>query len=147
MTNVFVVLLGFLAGLSIGKSSMIEGLQDADRKGLTIRQYLDKLKDGESGESEDDDESDPLPVALLGKIRDEAAHILDFKLKEFSTTNGEVTSITNPIVYGWAFDWMLNERLDLVKDRQKIVSKIARMLWKREKREYWTKKLRGDGVK
>ena len=147
MTNVFVVLLGFLAGLSIGKSSMIEGLQDADRKGLTIRQYLDKLKDGESGESEDDDESNPLPVALLGEIRDEAAHILDFKLKEFSTTNGEVTSITHPIEYRWAFDWMLNERLDLVKDRQKIVSKIARMLWKREKREYWTKKLRGDGVK
>ena len=147
MTNVFVVLLGFLAGLSIGKSSMIEGLQEADRKGLTIRQYLDKLKDDKSGESEDDDESDPLPVALLGNIRDEAAHILDFKLKEFQTTNGKVTRIKNPIEYDWAFDWMLCERLDLVKDRQKIVSKIARMLWKREKREYWTKKLRGDGVK
>ena len=147
MNFVLLALCGYFIGKACGRSSMIEGLQEADRKGLTIRQYLDKLKDDKSGESEDDDESDPLPVALLGKIRDEAAHILDFKLKEFSTTNGEVTSITNPIEYGWAFDWMLNERLDLVKDRQKIVSKIARMLWKREKREHWTKKLRGDGVK
>ena len=86
-----------------------------------------------------------MKIKLLRKIRSEARDIFDDKLSCFETTNGEVTRLRYNASYKWAVDWMFGERLDYHEDRGKIVCKIARLLWKREKREFWYCKLRPAG--
>ena len=85
-----------------------------------------------------------MKVKLLRRIRREAEDIFDDILL-FGTTNGEVTRIRYKESYRWAISWMLGKRLDYQDDRVKIVCKIARLLWKREKREFWHRKLRPAG--
>ena len=86
-----------------------------------------------------------MKAKLLRKIRRDARDIFDDKISCFETTNGEVTRLRYDASYKWAVDWMFGERLDYREDRGKIVCKIARLLWKREKREFWYGKLRPAG--
>ena len=83
-----------------------------------------------------------MKVKLLCKIRREARDIFDDKISRFETTNGEVTRLCYDASYEWAVDWMFGEQLDYHKDKGKIVCRIARLLWQREKREFWYRKLR-----
>lgn len=144
------IIVGYLLGKGASKESaereILEKLKKAHKKGMTIKQFIEEYEWEEDEPEEEDEEEweEPLPTRLLGKIRSEAKTILILRLHKFETTNGEVTGIGHPTEYGWAFKWMLGERLDYEKDRAEIICKIARLLWKREKREYWRKKLRGE---
>ena len=83
-----------------------------------------------------------MKVKLLRRIRREAQRIFDCKLTRFTTTNGEVTGLGYSEPYEWAFTWMLLQHLDYNKDQSRIVHKIARMLWVRQEKDSWTRKLR-----
>lgn len=86
-----------------------------------------------------------MKIKLLRKIRREARDIFDDEISRFETINGKVTCLRYNASYKWAVYWMFGERLDYREDRCKIVCKIARLLWKREKREFWYRKLRPAG--
>jgi len=86
-----------------------------------------------------------MKTKLLRKIRREARNIFYNKISRFGTTNGEVTLLRYDASYEWAVGWVFGEQLDYHEDRDKIVCKIARLLWKREKRKFWYSKLRPAG--
>lgn len=86
-----------------------------------------------------------MKTKLLRKIRRKALRIFNSELTVFETTNGEVTRLKHTSSYKWAFEWMFFQRLDYTKDMNKIVCKIARLLWKREENEFWKNKLRKKG--
>jgi hypothetical protein len=46
--------------------------------------------------------------------------------------------------YIWAIRWILGERLDNRNDKERIISKICRLLWERSERKYWHKKLKKE---
>ena len=82
-----------------------------------------------------------MKTRLLKKVRKVARRIFKNKLRRFETTWGRVCGISFAHGYAWAFDWLMGERLDYYEDMDKIIAKIARLLWKREEREYWRRRL------
>ena len=82
-----------------------------------------------------------MKTRLLKKVRNKARGILEDKLWRFKTSWGRVHGISFAHGYAWAFDWLMGERLDYYEDMDKIIAKIARLLWKREEREYWRRRL------
>lgn len=81
---------------------------------------------------------------LLKKVRRYAETLFDTKLARFKTDNGRVTGISYVHEFGWAFHWLLGERLDYHADMEKIVCNIARIAWDKFLRDKWTRKLRKE---
>ena len=66
------------------------------------------------------------------------------RLSAFGTENGRVYRLRYPSGRDWVYDWMFGERLDIygnLRDEQLAVHRIARILWERELKEYWTMKV------
>jgi len=83
-----------------------------------------------------------MKVKLLRKVRAYARLLILDKLVKFTTTDGEVTSLSFTKGYGWAFEWMFRQRLDYYADHAKIVSTVARKAWEHGERDRWMAKLR-----
>lgn len=83
-----------------------------------------------------------MKVKLLHKIRSYAESLIIRKLFKFTTNNGIVVGLSYVSGYGWAFDWMMGERLDYHSDRDNITSVVARKAWKHSERDKWMAKLR-----
>lgn len=87
-----------------------------------------------------------MKTKLFRKVLRQAKHELE-KLSTFGTKNDRVCRLRYPTGRGWVYDWMLGRNLDIYGnpwDEQFAIHKIARILWKRELKEYWTRKV---GVK
>lgn len=83
-----------------------------------------------------------MKIKLLRKVREVAADVFDTKCIVFQTCNGKVERLKYACGYEYAFDWMFGERLDYYKDHEKIVGKIARLMWRDHLRDYWRSKIR-----
>lgn len=82
-------------------------------------------------------------IRLFRKVLRQAEHELE-RLSAFGTENGRVRRLRYPAGRDWVYDWMFCRRLDIYenpRDRQFAIHKIARILWGRELREYWTRKV------
>lgn len=85
-----------------------------------------------------------MKTKLLRKVRRRAREELG-RLSGFGTTNGRVSRLIYPIGRDWVYEWMFGEKLDIygnLDDEQIVIHKIARILWRRELKEYWAKKSR-----
>ena len=84
-----------------------------------------------------------MKIKLLRKVRRQAKYELG-RLSAFGTKNGLVCRLRYPVGRAWVYDWMLGMRLDIYenpRDEQFAIHKIARILWDRELKEYWTRKV------
>lgn len=82
-------------------------------------------------------------VKLLRRVRREACYAVQ-EISALGTENGRVVRIRYPIGRTWVYEWMLGERIDIYEseeDRMFAICKIARILWRRELRDYWIKKI------
>ena len=85
-----------------------------------------------------------MKVKLFRRILREAKYIFEDKLTRFTTQYGRVIGLGYARDFNWAFDWMFRERLDYDEDRHFMIHKIARLLWKRELRDMWKKKIKRE---
>lgn len=84
-----------------------------------------------------------MKIRLYRKVLRQAKYELG-RLTRFHTENGRVYGLCYPIGRDWVYEWMFGERLDIYgnpRDGQFAVHKIARILWKRELKEYWARKV------
>lgn len=84
-----------------------------------------------------------MKIKLFRKVLRQAEHELGM-LSVFGTENGRVYRLRYPVGRDWVFDWMFGKRLDIYgnpRDEQFAIHRIARILWDRELREYWTRKV------
>ena len=84
-----------------------------------------------------------MKIKMFKKVLRQAEDELE-RLTAFGTENGRVYRLRCPIGREWVYDWMFGRRLDIYvnpRDRQFAIHKIARMLWKRELKEYWARKV------
>lgn len=88
-----------------------------------------------------------MKTKLFRKVLRQARYELEM-LSAFGTENGRVYRLRYPVGRDWVYDWMLGRRLDIFgnpRDELFAIHKIARILWKRELKEYWARKLREKG--
>lgn len=84
-----------------------------------------------------------MKTKLLRKVLREASCEL-WRLTAFGIENGRIYRLRYPAGRDWVYDWMFGERLDIYgnsRDRQFAIHKIARILWRHELKDYWTKKV------
>ena len=87
-----------------------------------------------------------MKTKLLRKVRRQASYELG-RLTAFGIENGRVYRLRYPVGRDWVYDWMFGERIDIygnLSDERFAIHKIARILWRHELKDYWTKKV---GVK
>lgn len=84
-----------------------------------------------------------MKIKMFRKVLRQAERELG-RLTAFGTENGRVYRLRYPVGQGWVYDWMFGMRLDIYgnpRDKRFAVHKIARILWERELKEYWTRKV------
>lgn len=84
-----------------------------------------------------------MKIKMFRKVLRQAEYELG-RLSTFGTENGRVCRLGYPVGRAWVYDWMFDKRLDIYenpRDEQFAIHKIARILWDRELKEYWTRKV------
>lgn len=84
-----------------------------------------------------------MKTKMFRKVLQQAKYELG-RLSAFGTENGRVYRLRYPHGRGWVYDWMFDMRLDIYgnpRDEQFAIHRIARILWDRELKEYWTRKV------
>lgn len=84
-----------------------------------------------------------MKIKMIRKVLRQAKYELG-RLSAFGTENGRVYRLRYPVGRDWVYDWMFGRRLDIYgnpRDEQFAIHKIARILWDRELKEYWTRKV------
>jgi len=82
-------------------------------------------------------------IKMFRKVLRQASYELGM-LSAFGTENGRVYRLRYPVGRDWVYNWMFGRRLDIygnLRDEQFAIHKIARILWVRELKEYWTRKV------
>lgn len=84
-----------------------------------------------------------MKIKMFRKVLRQAERELE-RLTAFGTENGRVYRLRYPVGREWVYNWMFGKRLDIYgnpRDKQFAIHRIARILWDRELREYWNKKV------
>ena len=84
-----------------------------------------------------------MKIKMFRKVLQQAEDELG-RLSVFGTENGRVYRLRYPIGREWVYNWMFGKRLDIYgnpRDEQLAIHRIDRILWDRELKEYWTRKV------
>lgn len=84
-----------------------------------------------------------MKIKMFRKVLRQAERELE-RLTAFGTENGRVYRLRYPVGREWVYNLMFGKRLDIYenpRDEQFAIHKIASILWDRELREYWNKKV------